>query len=286
MRKKIKIIILLFFLIILIVICKNILTFDSINYKLKINGSKIKIKETLNSDNYYIEIKDDEKVYPFRIYDKLNKKRKIVKEIYSYKDKTIECILPVINDQIYTDVMCYKDNILYDYTTLIGDNEQLDRYINSIDLYNLNDFKNNEIDTKNIGTVKYNIFSNFKNVVAISTYNGLIINDKEIKLFQKDIYNNDISVFIDNYYIIADYEKNYSFNSFYIVDLETKKVSKLECKSDISYDSYIQGIVDNKIYLYDKDNENQYEINIRQKSVSIVSSANYIKYYTNKKWEK
>ena len=128
--------------------------------------------------------------------------------------------------------------------------------------------------------------NNLKKTAVISTYNGLIINDKKIELFEKDIYNNKLSTFINNYYIIADYDKNYSFDFFYIVNLDTKKVTKLESRYDISYDSYIQGIVDNKVYLYDKDNENQYEIDVNNNKIKIISSDDYIKYYTNKKWEK
>lgn len=286
MKRKVKVLVLLLVLLILTIICKNILTFDSISYKIKVDQNKIKIKEIVNKDNYYIEIKTGKNIYPIRIYDNITKKRKIVKDIYLYKDKNIECILPVINNKLSIDMMCYKDETLYDYHTIIGDNNSLDKYVDSIKLYNLNNFQNKHINKKTIGTVKYNIFNNFNNIVAITTYKGLIINDEEINIFKKDIYNNNLSTFIDNYYIIADYEKKYSFNNFYIINLNNKKITKLESKNDISYDSYIQGIVDNKIYLYDKDNENQYEIDIKENKIKIVSNNKYIKYYTNKKWEK
>lgn len=286
MKKKTKFAALLIILIILIIICKSILTFDSINYKLNINGNKLKIKEIVNNDNYYIEIKTNKNIYPFRIYEDLSNKRKVVKDIYLYKDDNIECVLPVINDELYTDMVCYKDEILYNYYNFVGNNTSLDKYVNSIELYNINEFENKAINTETIGTIKYNIFTNLSNTVAITTYKGLTINDNEINLFKKDIYNNKLSTFIDNYYIIADYEKNYSFNYFYVVNLDNRKINKLESKNDISYDSYIQGIVDNKIYLYDKDNEVQYEIDVKGSSIDIISSDNYIKYYSNNKWEK
>lgn len=286
MKKKNKVLILLFIILILIIILNNILNFDSISYKLKIDGNKIKIKEIFNKDNYYIELKTAKYTYPIRIYENLNNKRKIVKDIYFYKDKNIECVLPVFDNKLYTDMMCYRDDILYDYNNIKKENTSLDKYIDSIELYNINDFKNKESNTKNIGIIKYNIFDNFNKISSITTYKGLIINDKEINIFKKDIYNNKLSAFINNYYIISDYEKKYSFNYFYVVDLNTKKINKLESKEDISYDSYIQGIVDNKIYLYDKDNENQYEIDIEKNNIKIVSNKDYVKYYTNEKWEK
>ena len=286
MSKKKKIIVLLILLIVLILICKNILTFDSINYKINIEGTKIRIKEKISVDNYYIEIKTKDYVYPIRIYEDLKGKRKVVKDIYFYKNNNIECILPVINEKVYTDMLCYDDGILYDYSSLKSNDEALNKYIQSIKQYNSNNYKNIEKDIKNIKTIKYNIYNNLKRNVTITTYNGLLINTKEVKLFEKDIYNNKISTFIDKYYIIADYEQKYTFNSFYIVNLITKKIGKIESKFDISYDSYIQGIVDNKIYLYDKDNENQYEINIVDNNIKLVSNDNHIKYYNNKKWER
>lgn len=286
MKKKNKAIILLIIIIILILICKSVLSFDSINYKIKIDDNKIKIKEIYDKNNYYIEIRSNKNVYPFRIYENFNNKRKIVKDIYLYKDKNIECILPIINDNIYTDFMCYKDNIIYDYNELYGQNKSLDKYVESIKLYNINIFKNNPIKTQTIDTIKYNKFDNIKKTTIMTTYKGLIINGKPINIFEKDIYNNELSAFVEKYYVIADYNNKYLFNYFYIVDLDSRKISKLESKEDISYDSYIQGIVDNKLYLYDKDNENQYEIDVVKKTIKIVSSNNYIKYYSNNKWEK
>ena len=286
MNKKAKIFMLVFSIIILIIMCKSILTFDSINYKINLDGEKIKVKEIFDNNNFYIEIKTDKKIYPFRIYNKLNKKRKIVKDIYLYKDKNIECVLPIINNGIEIDMMCYKDDVIYNYYILKDDNNNLDKFVNSIELYNINDFKNEAIDTKTIETIKYNKYSNLTNKTAITTYKGLIINEEKIDLFKKDIYSNKLSTFLNNYYIVADYESSYTFNLFYIVNLNTNEISTIESKEDISYDSYIQGIVDNKVYLYDKDNENQYEIDIEKESIKVVSNNNYIKYYNNKKWEK
>ena len=285
MKKKNKLLVLLVLLIGLIIICRRVLVFESINYKLSIDGSKIKIKEVYNK-NYYIEINTGKHIYPIRIYENLNEKRKIVKDIYFYKDDTIECVLPIINNKTYTDIMCYQDEILRDYHNIIGENLKLDKYVDSINLYNINQYNKEPSSKKTIGSIKYNLHDNFTNSIAITTYNGIVIDGEEIKLFENDVYSNKISTFINNYYVVADYDNKYSFNYFYIVDLKTKEVNKLKSKEDISYDSYIQGIVDNKIYVYDIDNENQHEIDMEKRSINVISSDKYVKYYSNKKWEK
>lgn len=263
--------------------CRMILKIDTINYKLKYKDEQFAIRETYKDNNYYIEIKNS-KIYPIRIYNS-NKKRKIISEIYYYKDKTHECILPIIDGKVDIDMMCYKGDTLFDYNTIIGDNSELDNYVKSIDLYDANKFKNDISNEKNIGTVKLYRNNNINNVVAITTYKGLILSGMEIELFKNDIYNNKISTFVDKYYLIADYDNAYEFQYFYVVNLLSRNIDKIKAKDSISLDSYIQGIVDNKVYLYDIDNENQYEIDIENKKINIVSSNDNIKFYKNNKWQ-
>ena len=285
MNKKNKLIILIIALIILVIAFKRIFVFESINYSLNIDGNKIKIKEKYE-DNYYIEINTGKNIYPFRIYNNFNNKRKIINKIYLYNDKYIECMLPVIENNIYTDFMCSKDGIIYDYNNIKGEIPKLDKYVETINEYNEKNFNSEPDSLIKIGSTKYNIYKNLKDISVITTYNGLIVNGSKINIFKKDIYNNKISAFLDKYYIVADYENEFTFDHFYIINIITKDINKLKLKEPISYDSYIQGIVDNKIYLYDKDSQNQYEIDIENNGVNIVSSVDYIKYYNNKKWEK
>ena len=282
MNKKTKLIILLIALIILIILCKIILIPNSVEYSIVINDKKFNIEEK-HEENIYIEISDDKNVYPIRIYRE-NKKRKIITNIYSYQDEYTSCVLPIINDSVVVDMMCYKDNIIYNYSNIVGLNEDLDNYVNSIEEYDINKFKDNLDDKKVIDVTSIYSNNNFNNIIAITTYKGIITSSNYIEIFKKDVYDNKISAFLDNYYLIADYDNNYEFKYFYIVNLLTKDVSKIKSKNEISLDSYIQGIVDDKIYLYDKDNEKQYSIDIKNKKIQLISTDNYVKYYSNNKW--
>lgn len=284
MKKNVKVTILVIILIILILICKLILKINKISYKLNYDNKEFIISEVYKNNNYYIEIKRSNTVYPIRIYNK-SKDRKRIDKVYYYKDKTHECILPVINGKIDIDMMCYKDNILYDYNNIIGDNSKLDDYVKSIDIYDINKFKDDISSEKNISTVKLYRNNEINKTVAITTYKGLIISGMEIELFKNDIYNNKISTFINNYYLIADYDNDYDFEYFYLVNIESGNIEKIKIKDSISLDSYIQGIVDNKVYLYDKDNEKQYEIDVEKKDIKLIASGDNVKYYKNNNWE-
>ena len=123
MNKKCK-------LLILIIICRKILSFNSIIYKLNVDENEINIKEIYKKDNYYIELTFNKKIYPIRIYKNFNK-RKIIKDVYVYKDDSVECVLPIIDNSLYTDMMCFKGEILYDYRSIKGEDPSLDKYVSS-----------------------------------------------------------------------------------------------------------------------------------------------------------
>ncbi len=253
----------------------------TIKYKVKTNNELFSIIEKNNKNYYYYDIKWNKKEYPINIF-KSNIKKKSINKIYNYNDDIYSCILPLFNGEILTDIMCYKDNVIYNYQAIKNESEKLDKYVDSIEEY-----KTLYKDTTKEN--KYNNIITFYNDVgksiSITTYKGIISKEKDVKLFDKDVYSNKISAYVDKYYITADYNSNYEFNKFYIVNLNDNEISTIKVKNPISFDSYVQGIVDNKVYIFDPENEIQYEIELKNKKINITSDEN-IKYYSNKKWSK
>ena len=283
MEKKEKLIFYIIIVCVLIFVLNKVLNFKNLNYVIKNENTKFSINENYNKKFYNLEIKNNEYIYNINIYENLKEKRKIVNNIYHYSDKKYECILPIINNKVLTDVMCYKDNIIYNYNIIKGENSKLDKFVSNIKEYN-NSYQ--DLKTyKEMDTLKF-YDNKISNIVSVTSYKGLYINNMPVNLFRKDIYSNKISIFIDNFYLSANYNESHEFNSFYLVNLENSEIDQIESKDPISFDSFVQGIVDKKIYLYDYDNEVQYEIDVYNKKINVVSSRDYIKYYTNTKWER
>ncbi|MEG2311704.1 MAG: hypothetical protein RSB72_03305 [Bacilli bacterium] len=94
-----------------------------------------------------------------------------------------------------------------------------------------------------------------------------------------------MGIYNDNYYLVADYNNQYEFNKFNVVNLQKLDTTTIISNNEISLDSYIQGVVDNKIYLFDKDKKKQYEINIKTSLVTEIGSDNNLKYYDGS-WNK
>ena len=295
--KKNRIILLLIF-IILTIFCfyKFVSKGHRITYKLKLDNQVFKIKEVntrhekKEDDNYYIEIGKDDIVFNFTIYNKFNRERKVVKDILYY-DGNYKCLLPVIDNKAITDFKCYKDHLYYDYAQLRGKDKDLDKYIENVDskIYDVNDWLDNKDKTNSKDGIEVftdNLIDN--HYISISSLRGIYTINKNINeynIFSNDIYTRDVSNYIDKYYISADYNEDYEFRNFYLVDITNGKTIILKAPNYVSLDSYIQGIVKNKLYLYDTDNKIQYELNIDNKKIKkIGNERSKIKFYSNNEW--
>lgn len=299
--KKLRIwrLLLVFIFIILIVFC--CVRFYSkgytVNYKLGENNEftikEIYTKNVKNErDNYYIEVAYGKITFSYQFFSTFSEKRKVVKDLIYY-DGEYKCMLPVIDGIAQTDILCYKDNRYYNYVSILGISKELDNFVNNIDI-NIYD-KDNWLDkstefteSKGIKLYTYNKIDNHN--IGVTNLKGIYLLNKKItnvNVFPNDVYSRELSAVVGKYYLTVDYKEKNQFRIFYFVDLENGKIREAKAPNYVSFDSYIQGIVENSIYIYDKDNEKQYKIDTNKLSITEVgNNKNKIQYYNNGEWEK
>ena len=296
--KKIRIIIVLIFVVLTILCCVRFYSKGhNTTYELG-EDKKYIVKEVYTKnqkkevDNYYIEIAVSDLTFSFQLFKTFEEKREIVEYIIYYNGE-YKCVLPIIDGIAQTDILCYKNNRYYNYSSIIGKEAKLDQFVGDIDIniYDKNKYLDESTETsldEGIKLYNYNIKDN--HYIAISNFQGVYLIDdsiKDIEIFDKDMYSRGISAVVGNYYITADYSAKQQFRTFYFVELSTGKKKEAKAPNYISFDSYIQGIVDNKLYIYDKDNEKQYEIDTNALEVKEVGNERKrIKYYRNGEWDK
>ena len=289
MKKRcLFLVVLIFIYLLLQIVIKN--KSYSTMYKIINGNDTFEIIETKkNKSEYLFQVSHKDKLYIF-IVNKDFKHQNNLKKIEYYSDNNMECILPIFNnDKVIYDITCNKDNELIYYhnikdipTTLITFKDELSKK------YDINKFNdNNQNNVKdNLLMINYdNMVDNYK--VAITNYRGLsIINNKIVNknIFSTDIYNRNISLFINNYYITADYNQTYNFDKFYVINMDNNKMFEIKSDYEISFDSIIQGINSHSLYLLDTENKKQYEINIDKKRVERIGNIDKVKYFYNNKW--
>lgn len=255
------------------------------------NIGNFKIEETLNTkqnNNYYFELTHEDFKINFSINQNYNKKEKIIDKIEYKKIDGYQCLLPIFkNGKILTDVMCLKNNTITYAHNL--NNKNIKKYLKTLKKYNYNleDYKDkaDPIKLSNTQTIYQGNFLE-NHYIAMETYKGLnLFNGKEsnVQIFENDVYTKPISYFTDKYYIVADYTEDYTFKIFHVVNIINGSQIDIRSYDDISFDSYIEGALNNEIYLFDKDKSKQYKISIKDESVELFHDKNNLQTY-NGKW--
>ena len=240
--------------------------------KYKVNNFEVHekyIKDTNKGYDITIKIKKNE--YPIQVFEKLGKK--VIKRIKHFKDNSYECVLPIFKDgKTKTDVICRTNKKIYNYTDLKGQNKKLDKNISEYSYDNREDKLSKKKDIDNL--IIYKNINLLDNYLTLDNYKGVFIikNDKvkNIKLFRRDVYKKEIRILNGKYYVVANYDEKYDFHNIHVIDITDYNKETIVSNDAISFDSYIQGIHDNKIYLFDNNNLIQYEINIKRNSAKKV----------------
>lgn len=276
MKKVVKRIILLFIVILLLQLISYIFKKEhDINYELNYKDQNYKIHEIYKDDRYNFEINIDDNYFVLDTQNLYHKKKKVIDKIYYYDTEDIKCIYTPLEN---TNIICLENSKLKSYyesskhiKSFVKDLKQLG-YTNPS--WDIKDSKIKTIDQ--VEVYQDNISDN--TYIYLYKYNGFFkITNKylsKINTFKNDTYLNTLGVQTDKYYVIPNYDDKHDFKEIYVYNMKNDKKKTIKLKNKISTDSYINGVVDKKIYLTDKDNLIQYKIDPKKRKVEEVGNTN------------
>lgn len=273
----------------------------NITYSVTTEEKTFTVKEEYKNDkdnrSYFFEINYNDNVFYYQTLTNFKTSKQIIKNIYYYNDNKYSCIFPIYeNNLVISDILCKENNIIYNYHDIVGDDQNLDSYVSSLESkgYTYNNYIDNAKITEksslkvyedNILKDTYYGLANYKGVYLINNSIGGKV--KKVDLFDKDVYKRPLSIFFKKYYVVADYNKDYRFDTFYVVDITNSKTKEIKIGKEISFDGYIQGTSDNSIYFFDRTSKTQYEINLKTNKVIEVGNENTgIKVLSNGEWNR
>lgn len=276
-------------------------------YKISVDGVEYQIKEVFTTrhtsanhnmqdkTNYYYEITNSNKLlFSFKIIGNYSGLERFLDTIKVYNGDTFTCAYPIFKDKTEDiDVMCNSNGKYYLYGAVKGQNVGLDGFVNSLKTlgYKHPSWESTNLETKKIGA--FTIYP--KNItddqnLTIWQYNGFyrLTNrgEKFFALNTSDQYDPLLAVMVNQYYVVPEYKDKYKFSRLYVTNLVSGAMTIFDMGVAIPFDSFIQGVVDNKIYLIDRGNKIQYAIDIYNKEAKVTGDINNsTKYYNNGKWE-
>lgn len=267
-------------------------TKHSVDYNLKIDNKEITIHEEYykakKEDYYFFKLSIGNYDFVFDTDNVFNKQKKVLSDVKIYEDGKLMCISPIyIKNNTNSNIVCNINNEQYSYTS-IKDKYDLDEFINTLDNFNEEQYESNNSSTSIIGMNVYKDNMDDDENIIIYSYNDLIKITKPsydvIDFANYDIYYNELGVLIDKYYILPKYENKPEYSGLLIIDINSGKVENLYFDDKLSTNLYINGVVDNKLYLFDKSNLVQYEIDPVKKSYRITGNRSTNGQYYDGKW--
>ena len=251
---------------------------------------KYNVKELFNINNkhhyYDFIITKGKDTYSLTIENKVNKRKKIIKDIKSYKEEDIKCIVPIYKNDRELEIYCLtgKEQVSKE---ILKNNSNFKKIIKKAKKYKLTIPKTEEVkeDYKKITIYNKNIPDNYK--ILIWNYKGLIIIDNNSHTYKKfldyDLYDNIVRTTTSRYFVLFENTSVNGIEKIHCYDLKKNKykVIKLE-KNKVSKDSYINGVVNDLIYITDRRNEKQFILNVKKEELKEIGNHDYpFTLYTN-----
>ena len=202
-----------------------------------------------NYNLYYYTLIDDNNKYESVVQKKYISSKGHINSINKIEENDEVCYI-LNSNKVVVEPICEKNK------------QQISIYLVSQNMkdkiaYKAKEYEKKEIENEKVkvkATLNHNYFLyNYKGFYWIK--NNEIIN---IPIFNSDIYNVPLITKVDHYIFIPDYENDYYFQKVYILNTITGKVEIWQLK--------------NNIYLIDKHEKIEWELDINKKKIKKVSN--------------
>ncbi len=270
------------------IIYKTFMTHSEREYK--VNNYKVfEIFNKKDKNHYYdFIIKNKKEKYSYTIENNAHKRLKIIKDIKVYNEKDISCIVPIYKNNKQPDIYCLKgkEQVSKYY---LKDNNSFKKIVKKVKKYKISIPKssNTKKEYKNITIYTKNIPDN--NKIIVWDYKGIVLIDnnenKYIKFLENDLYDNIMATTTKRYFAIFENTSVNGIENIYCYDLEKNKEKTITLKTLVNKDSYINGVVDDTVYVTDRRAKKQFTINIKKEEIKEVGNEEigFIKVTSNNK---
>lgn len=217
-------------------------------------------------DMYVIDAKVNDKDYIFAVENEFNKQRQIVKDTKIYETEGATCVSLKLINKKYTFPVCYIGEEQVSYTYMPKTEEYI-AYLDSLTDLDYNKYGNDpQIPEQGAGHFIENFQPN--EMLVLYNYKSIIMfNNKENRTYrfsEYDVYRNDLGIIVGKYYLIPKYGSGPSFNMYIRFDLEFQKEELIRMPFEISKtNSYINGVYENDLYVFDRSAMMQYKIDVK-----------------------
>ncbi len=280
MRKAISFSIIIFLLLLVYQVGINHIKKEhNVSYNVENEVGSFKIEESYsynNSDSYMIRITDANKnSFLFNVNNNFNKQREIVKDIITYNEGGVYCLsLEMLNNEHDTEPLCKIDNQIYTYSYVMKEHN-IDSFLEKLTNFDYKKYKGETTVREDSGINVNRDYLEERELIVIYDYKRVVLhkqyNSDYFVFATSDNIKNTIGIRVGKYYLIPKLTESPTINTIIKYDLETDLKREMTAPK-ISKMSYIMGVHDDKLYVFDKSEMKQYEIDPYDDEINLVSS--------------
>ncbi len=219
----------------------------SYEYEYEIDKFTIIEKYDVDNNYYTYEVKGENK-YNFNISGEYSTERGLI-TILKEKDNCLE-----VDGSLKFYEICKNDSI-YEFKYEIEETNIKEEY-NNIKIYDYFDYNF--------------LIWNYSEFIKVSEDNNDIID-----LLDKDVYNPSLILNLGNELFIPNYDEEYYFSSYFLIDFETGKTSKKDMTSEINFDLTYTKYEDDKLTIYDNKNNKEFDITLKNGDIKTRNKITY-----------
>ncbi len=238
---------------------------------------------TYEKDGFQIteEYQKKENIYLFTIQKEEKEYQTILTEPHFYNKKIIQNIIEFQENEETCITLTSKKAKFF--PLCLNENNAISYHLISEEMKSHLSFET--LEPKEQTYQQMNIMNTLNHEFFIWNYRGFYeISDKsqkELPLFEKDIYDAKLITKTSDYILIPNYNQEYYFSSVYLLNRKTLKYEEWNLKQNIYFDSQVLGIYNDEIYLVDKHEKKEYVLNPKKKTINKVGNNDYGKVYEN-----
>lgn len=255
-----------------------VITFFKNNHTIEyeVNGFMIEeeYKKNSSGDYYVFKVSDGENDFVFDTHNDFNKQKEVVKDVSIYNDENLYCVSLLYKyDNTSSGPLCIDEGGLY----VMNSEKETDgfkEYVNNLPNVNKTEYSE-ESEIKKQKDISVNKDYLSKNEVLI------IYDYQSVYFFEKDDLHaasytnayetpNNLGRVVGKYYLIPRLISTPTFNTFVKYNIETGVKAEINMIYKISKKSYINGVYNNKLYIFDTEELKQYEIDPYTDEVKIT----------------
>ena len=296
-----KILPLIFFLLLLLVALQLVYSFfktdHSLTYSIRKDDIIFNVQEDFHEGNYYLKISDENHVYHYENRTDFNKQEEILEDIMVSDIDGYRCIYPIYQQVAfdttasYNNISCSKDGVTYMGETL-ANMVSLESFQEEIRSKNELVYAGWDVEESKETTIlqgryydKY-LLPNFN--IVVWDYRNLINLSVDYqsyaKVSEQDIYENKYGSLVGQYYVMPILDDSATYKEYKVVNLFSNAVETYDFPDPISTDSYVNGVQDDKLYLFDRSNLVQYEIDPSDGTVVNTLEGDNARYFDGENW--